>query len=118
MVVTEPFATAFAIGEIGGSIVVDIGAGTTDIARIHGTFPTDEDQVTIQEAGDWLDLELKNLIAKKFTGAQITKDMVRSGKKNPPTLAATFEPLRFHSLLMVRARMSTLETSFKRLVNS
>ena len=81
MVVTEPFATAFAIGEIGGSIVVDIGAGTTDIARIHGTFPTDEDQVTIQEAGDWLDLELKNLIAKKFTGAQITKDMVRKWKE-------------------------------------
>ncbi|MGB1365625.1 MAG: rod shape-determining protein [Candidatus Poseidoniaceae archaeon] len=81
MVVTEPFATAFAINEIGGSIVVDIGAGTTDIARIHGTFPTDEDQVTIQQAGDWLDLELKNLIAKKFTGAQITKDMVRKWKE-------------------------------------
>ena len=81
MVVTEPFATAFAIGEIGGSIVVDVGAGTTDIARIHGTFPTDEDQVTIQEAGDWLDIELMNLVAKKFTGAQITKDMVRKWKE-------------------------------------
>jgi len=82
MVVTEPFATAFAIDEIGGSIVVDVGAGTTDIARIHGTFPSDEDQVTIQEAGDWLDLELMNLIAKKFTGAQITKDMVRKWKED------------------------------------
>ena len=81
MVVTEPFATAFAIDEIGGSIVVDVGAGTTDIARIHGTFPSDEDQVTIQEAGDWLDLELMNLIAKKFTGAQIPKDMVRKWKE-------------------------------------
>ncbi len=81
MVVTEPFATAFTIDEIGGSIVVDIGAGTTDIARIHGTFPSDDDQVTIQEAGDWLDLELKALIAKKFTGAQITKDMVRKWKE-------------------------------------
>ena len=81
MVVTEPFATAFAIDEIGGSIVVDVGAGTTDIARINGTFPSDEDQVTIQEAGDWLDLELMNLIAKKFTGAQITKDMVRKWKE-------------------------------------
>ena len=43
MVVTEPFATAYGIGEIASSIVVDIGAGTTDIARIYGTFPTDED---------------------------------------------------------------------------
>ncbi len=81
MVVTEPFATAFGIGEIGGSIVVDVGAGTTDIARIHGTFPSDEDQVTIQEAGDWLDIELMTLISKKFTGAQITKDMVRKWKE-------------------------------------
>ena len=81
MVVTEPFATAFAIDEIGGSIVVDVGAGTTDIARIHGTFPSDDDQVTIQEAGDWLDIELQTLIAKKFTGAQITKDMVRKWKE-------------------------------------
>jgi len=81
MVVTEPFATAYGINEIAGSIVVDIGAGTTDIARIHGTFPTEEDQLTIQEAGDWLDLEIKDLISKKYTGAQITKDMVRKWKE-------------------------------------
>ena len=81
MVVTEPFATAYGIGEIASSIVVDIGAGTTDIARIYGTFPTDEDQVTIQEAGDWLDNELMSLIRKKFTGAQVTKDMVRKWKE-------------------------------------
>lgn len=81
MVVTEPFATAFAVEEIAGSLVVDIGAGTTDIARIYGTFPTDEDQLTIQEAGDWLDGELAEMIRKKFTGAQITKDMVRRWKE-------------------------------------
>jgi len=81
MVVTEPFATAYGIEEIASSIVVDIGAGTTDIARIYGTFPNEEDQVTIQEAGDWLDLELMELIKKKYTGAQITKDMVRRWKE-------------------------------------
>ena len=81
MVVTEPFATAYGIDEIAGSIVVDIGAGTTDIARVYGTFPTDEDQVTITEAGDWLDMELMGLIRKKYTGAQVTKDMVRKWKE-------------------------------------
>ena len=81
MVVTEPFATAYGIDEIAGSIVVDIGAGTTDIARVYGTFPTDEDQVTITEAGDWLDLQLMELIKKKYTGAQVTKDMVRMWKE-------------------------------------
>ena len=81
MVVTEPFATAYGIDEIAGSIVVDIGAGTTDIARVYGTFPTAEDQVTITEAGDWLDLQLMELIKKKYTGAQVTKDMVRKWKE-------------------------------------
>ena len=81
MVVTEPFATAYGIEEIAGSIVVDVGAGPTDIARIHGTFPSEEDQVTIQEAGDWLDLQLMDLVKKKYTGAQVTKDMVRRWKE-------------------------------------
>ena len=81
MVVTEPFATAYGIDEIAGSIVVDIGAGTTDIARVYGTFPTDEDQVTITEAGDWLALQLMELIKKKYPGAQVTKDMVRKWKE-------------------------------------
>ena len=81
MVVSEPFAVAFGLDEIGGSIVVDIGAGTTDVARIYGTFPSEEDQVTISEAGDWIDLRLMELVAKKFTGAQLTKDMVRKWKE-------------------------------------
>lgn len=81
MVVSEPFAVAFGLDEIGGSIVVDIGAGTTDVARIYGTFPSEEDQVTISEAGDWIDLRLMELVAKKFTGAQLTKDMVRQWKE-------------------------------------
>ena len=81
MVVSEPLATAYGLDEIAGTIVVDIGAGTTDIARVYGTFPTDEDQVTITEAGDWLDLQLMELIKKKYTGAQVTKDMVRKWKE-------------------------------------
>jgi rod shape-determining protein MreB len=81
MVVSEPFAVAFGLDEIGGSIVVDIGAGTTDVARIYGTFPSEEDQVTISEAGDWIDRRLMELVAKKFTGAQLTKDMVRKWKE-------------------------------------
>ena len=81
MVVTEPFATAYGIGEIASSIVVDIGAGTTDIARLYGVFPTDEDQVTINEAGDWIDLQLMELVKKKYTGAQVTKDMVCKWKE-------------------------------------
>ena len=81
MVVSEPFAVAYGLGEIGGSIVADIGAGTTDICRMYGTFPNEGDEVTLEEAGDWIDTELKSLIEKKYTGAQLTKDMVRQWKE-------------------------------------
>ena len=92
MVVTEPFATAYGIEEIAGSIVVDIGAGTTDIARVYGTFPTDEDQVTITEAGDWLDIQLMELIKKKVHGRPSHEGHGSQVEgKRPPTLAATHE---------------------------
>ena len=81
MVVSEPFAVAFGLDEVGGSIVVDIGAGTTDIARIYGAFPAEDDQATLGEAGDWVDNVLKDLVEKKFSGAQLTKDMVRKWKE-------------------------------------
>ena len=81
MVVSEPFASAFGIEQINGSVVIDIGAGTTDVARICGTFPEEKDEVSIEYAGDWLDMELVKLIEKKYTGAQVTKDMVRRWKE-------------------------------------
>ncbi len=81
MVVSEPFAVAYGLDEVGGSVVADIGAGTTDIARIYGTFPSAADQVTFTEAGDWLDMRLMDLIGKKYAGAQMTQTMVREWKE-------------------------------------
>ena len=81
MVVSEPFAVAFGLDEIGGSIVVDIGAGTVDVARVYGTFPNEDDETSMETAGDWIDEELKTMVEKKYTGAQLTKDMVRQWKE-------------------------------------
>ena len=66
-------------------VVVDIGAGTTDIARIHGTFPSDDDQITIQEAGDWLDLAME-LVEKKYTAHKLPRTWSAVGKKPHPML--------------------------------
>ena len=38
MIISEPFAVAYALDMIGHTIVIDIGAGTCDIARVYGTF--------------------------------------------------------------------------------
>jgi rod shape-determining protein MreB len=37
------------------ALVIDIGAGTTDICLLHGGFPTPEDQVRIELAGNSID---------------------------------------------------------------
>ena len=66
---------------MGGSIIVDIGSGSTDIARIYGTFPNENDQITIEGAGDSIDEVLAELIRGKYTGAQVTLDMVRAWKE-------------------------------------
>ena len=81
MVISEPFAVAFGLDEIGGSIVVDVGAGTVDVARMYGTFPNEDDETSLETAGDWIDEELKSMVEKKYTGAQLTKDMVRQWKE-------------------------------------
>ncbi len=81
MVVSEPFAVAFSLDEVGGSIIVDIGSGSTDIARIYGTFPNENDQISIEGAGDSIDEVLAELIRGKYTGAQVTLDMVRAWKE-------------------------------------
>ena len=37
---------------ISRQVVVDIGAGTTDLCRMHGAIPTEEDQITTSKAGE------------------------------------------------------------------
>ena len=111
MVVSEPFATAYGIGEFHGTIVVDIGAGTTDIARLYGTFPSDDDQISIAEAGDWLDLHLMDLIRKKYTGAQVTKDMVRRWKEASSYVGGDVREVPSTSLSKGSSSAWTLATS-------
>ena len=40
MIVSEPFSVAYGLGRMSDVLCVDIGAGTTDLCRMHGTIPT------------------------------------------------------------------------------
>ncbi len=81
MIVSEPFAVAYALDMIGHTIVIDIGAGTCDVARVYGTIPGPGDQMHTSFAGDHIDNCLIEEIQKKYSGAQITKDMARRWKQ-------------------------------------
>lgn len=81
MIISEPFAVAYALDKIEHTLVIDIGAGTTDLCRVYGTVPSPVDQMHVNFAGDYIDAQLIAEIQKKFAGAQITKDMARRWKE-------------------------------------
>jgi rod shape-determining protein MreB len=81
IVTSEPFCVAYGLDFLDGTLVIDIGAGTTDLCRLHGTMPQPEDQRTHEIAGDAIDTLLANLIKEKHPEAQFSINMVRSFKE-------------------------------------
>mgnify|MGYP001275263957 CR=1 FL=1 len=81
MIISEPFAVAYALDKIEHTLVIDIGAGTTDLCRVYGTVPTPIDQMHVNFAGDYIDGQIIAEIQKKYAGAQVTKDMARRWKE-------------------------------------
>ena len=81
MLVSEPFAVAYGLDMLDDTLVIDIGAGTTDLCRMHGTVPGEEDQVSLAKAGDYVDQLLFDLVKEKYPDAQITVNMMREVKE-------------------------------------
>ncbi|MFW6059663.1 MAG: MamK family actin-like protein [Phycisphaeraceae bacterium] len=81
MIVSEPFTVAYGMDRFNDVLVIDIGAGTTDLCRMHGTVPGDDDQISLDTAGDAVDQKLLELIQKRHPQAQITLNMCRQLKE-------------------------------------
>ncbi len=81
MVASEPFCVAYKLGQLEHSLIVDIGAGTTDLCRVHGTLPDPEDQITSCRAGDFIDREFVKLLSDTYTNVRVTLEMARKWKE-------------------------------------
>ncbi|MDX8393514.1 MAG: rod shape-determining protein [Mariprofundales bacterium] len=81
IIVSEPFAVAYSIDRFDECLIVDIGAGTTDLCRMHGSIPNAEDQCTLKHAGNFLDETLKLAILDKFPDVQLTNKIIREIKE-------------------------------------
>jgi rod shape-determining protein MreB len=81
MLCSEPFSVAYGLEMLDDVLVIDIGAGTTDLCRMHGTMPEESDQVTLPFAGDTIDNELSRLLSESYPEAQFSVQMVKSIKE-------------------------------------
>jgi rod shape-determining protein MreB len=92
MLCSEPFSVAYGLDMLDDVLVIDIGAGTTDLCRMHGTMPEESDQITIYHAGDWVDHKFAELLVEKYPEAQFTIQMVKEIKERFSSVAEKVEP--------------------------
>lgn len=93
VICSEPFAVAYGLERLHDCLVIDIGAGTTDLCRMKGSMPDEEDQITLTYAGDFLDRELYELFKGRCPEAQFTLNMVREIKEKHAFVTESAEPV-------------------------
>jgi rod shape-determining protein MreB len=81
MIVSEPFAVAYGMEALVHTMIIDIGAGTSDFCVMNGRYPTEEDQRTLTNAGDQVDEQLFKSIRDRHPLARFSIHMVREWKE-------------------------------------
>ncbi|MFZ2493447.1 MAG: rod shape-determining protein [Thermoanaerobaculia bacterium] len=81
MIVSEPFAVAYGLDALLHTMIIDIGAGTSDFCVMRGRYPTEEDQRTLTVAGDSIDAQLLKLVNEHYPQANVTIFMTREWKE-------------------------------------
>ncbi|MEE8143145.1 MAG: rod shape-determining protein [Planctomycetota bacterium] len=94
IVCSEPFAVAYGLDFLSDTLVIDIGAGTTDQCRVHGTMPKPEDQRTHRVGGDAVDNKLAELISEHYPEAQFSINMVREFKERSSSVSRNMDDVR------------------------
>lgn len=93
MLCSEPFAVAYGQDMLEDVLVIDIGAGTVDLCRMHGTMPEDADQITLNTAGDHVDKELTKRLKDSYPEAQFSTQMIKELKERHSTVAEVQAPI-------------------------
>jgi len=94
MVVSEPFAVAYGLDMLNNAMVIDIGAGTVDFCIMHGTMPTEDNQRTILDAGDYIDRQLNSFLIEKYPGSTFNINMVRMFKERHSFVGNSNAPIQ------------------------
>ena len=82
IIVSEPFAVAYSLDALLNAMVVDIGAGTADFCVMQGRYPTDDDQRTLPNAGDWVDDQVLKALEEEYPTLRVSIHSARSWKED------------------------------------
>ncbi|MDQ6991948.1 MAG: rod shape-determining protein [Mariprofundus sp.] len=93
IIVSEAFAVAYSCNRFDECLIVDIGAGTTDLCRMHGSVPDASDQLTLTTAGNFLDDMIAKAMLAKFPDVQLSKKIVKNIKEKHGYLSDASEPV-------------------------
>jgi len=94
MIVSEPFAVAYGLEALLHAMVVDVGAGTTDLCVMNGRYPTEDDQRTLPNAGDWVDEQLAGLLAERHPEIKVSIHTVREWKEKYSFIGEPRKPIK------------------------
>jgi len=81
LIASEPFLVAYGLDMFNNALIIDIGAGTLDLCRMHGTIPGEEDQRTLLKAGNYIDSRFHILLQEKVKDSPVTLEMARRIKE-------------------------------------
>jgi rod shape-determining protein MreB len=107
MIVSEPFAVAYGLDSLLHSLIIDIGAGTTDFCVMNGRYPTEEDQRTLTSAGDSVDEQLNHFISERYPEVHFSEHMVREWKEKHAFVGEAEEAIKVTA--PVRGKPTTID---------
>jgi len=81
-IVSEPFTIAYGMDWLTDTLVIDIGAGTIDLCPIFGTFPSEDNQITVPLGGDFIDQHFLETMRAEHPEIKLSLNMVREIKEN------------------------------------
>jgi len=94
LIVSEPFSVAYACNRFDECLIVDIGAGTIDLCRMHGAVPTADDQVTLKTAGNFLDEEISKALTAQNPDVQLTPKIIKEIKEKYGFVSDLSDPVK------------------------
>lgn len=103
MLISEPFAIAYREEKLNNSIIIDMGAGTTNFCAMKGKIPDDNNQAPLSKAGNFVDKVLLDALKHKYPDTQLTINIAKRLKEKYGTVETGTEniivKLRVHGKL-------------------